>query len=117
VNGQTGWFTPVGWNGDVFDYDGMHTPFNRDKANQEFTDAIANPNAPGVVGDMIVTTTQIEYLACLERAFRMRHAMPLPRLLLHAAGAARGNGDDKGVYSLCGLEYVRRLVKETKQGG
>ncbi len=116
-NEQMTWFRPEGWNGDVFDHDGMHEPFDRKKANEDFVKAISDPNAPGTSGDLIATTTQIDYLACLERAFRVRHAMPAPRLLLHAAGAMKGNGDDTGVYSLCGIEYVRRLVAEAKQGG
>jgi hypothetical protein len=116
-NEQVGWFRPDGWNGDVFDYDGMHEPFDRKKANADFVAAISNPDAPGTSGDLIATTTQIDYLACLERAFRVRHAMPVPRLLLHAAGTMKGNGTDKGVFMLCGVEYVRRLVSEAKQGG
>lgn len=116
-NEQTQWFRPEGWNGDVWDYDGMHEPFDRQKANSDFVQAIANPNSPGTSGDLIVATTQIDYLACLERAFRVRHAMPAPRLMMHAAGTMKGNGNDQGVFSLCGIEYIRRLVREAKQGG
>ncbi len=117
AGGQTRWARPVGFDGDVFDYDGMHTAFTRDKANQDFVAAVANPDSPGVSGDLVTTTTQIDYLACLERAYRMRHAGGMPRLLLHGAGAMKGAGSDQGVYTLCGVEFVRRLVAEAKQGG
>lgn len=117
ANGQGQWFRPDGWNGDVFDYDGMSVPFDRSKANEDFVAAISNPDSPGTTGDMIAATTQIDYLACMERAFRVRHAMPFPRMMLHAAGAMKGNGSDQGVFMLCGVEYVRRLVAEAKQGG
>lgn len=116
-NEQGCWFRPEGWNGDVFDYDGMKAPFDRQTANAQFVQAISDPDSPGTTGDLIATATQIDYLACLERAFRVRHAMPVPRLMLHAAGTMKGHGHDKGVYSLCGIEYVRRLVAEAKQGG
>jgi len=111
------WFRPDGWGGDVFDYAGIAAAFNRDAANDMVVKAVSDAEAPGTTGDLVAATTQIDYLACLERAFRVRHAMPGPRLLLHAAGTLQGAGHDKGVYSLCGVEYVRRLVAEAKQGG
>jgi hypothetical protein len=116
-NDATRWFRPAGWDGDVFDYAGIARAFNRDAANEMVVRAISDAEAPGTSGDLIAATTQIDYLACLERAFRVRHAMPVPRLLLHAAGTMKGNGTDKGVFMLCGVEYVRRLVAEAKQGG
>lgn len=115
--GQGRWFRPDGWAGDVFDYEAIGEAFNRDVANAVVVEAVSNPEAPGTTGDLVAATTQIDYLACLERAFRVRHATPGPRLLLHAAGSLRGAGHDKGVFSLCGIEYVRRLVAEAKQGG
>ena len=41
TGGQVAWFRPEGWNGDVFDYDGMHTPFDRQAANQQFVQSIS----------------------------------------------------------------------------
>lgn len=115
--GQGRWFRPAGWAGGVFDYEAIGRAYNRDAANEMVVRAVSDAEAPGTTGDLVAAATQIDYLACLERAFYVRHAMPGPRLLLHAAGTLRGAGDDKGVYSLCGIEYVRRLVAEAKQGG
>lgn len=111
------WFRPAGWAGDVFDYEAMGRAYNRDAANDMVVRAVSDAEAPGTTGDLVAAVTQSDYLACLERAFRVRHAMPGPRLLLHAAGSLQGAGHEKGVYSLCGVEYVRRLVAEAKQGG
>lgn len=116
-NTPTRWFRPEDFAGDVFDYAAVHRAFNRDAANDMVVRAISDAEAPGTTGDLIAAATQIDYLACLERAFHVRHGMTGPRLLLHAAGTLAGAGQDKGVYSLCGVEYVRRLVAEAKQGG
>src|SRR5262245_1755874 len=117
AGGQPKWDMPLlyEWSGELTGWEGRAQPFDRSKANQWFVDAVADNNKSGTVGDLAVTTTQIDYLACMERAFRMRHAMPRNRCLAHAAARRGGHGDpDFGVFAVCGIEYVRRLVKVAK---
>lgn len=113
---QVQWLIPDrnGWNGDLFDWQGMAKPFDRSQANQDFVQATSDPQNPGNVGDLIVTTTQIDYLAVMERAFRMRHTMRRPRAMAHALGRKAGHGNDAGTFSQCGLEYVRGILKQSK---
>jgi hypothetical protein len=117
--GQVPWNMPElagEWRGDLFDWDGMKEPFNRDKSNEDYVAATSNPAEPGKAGDLIVTTTQIELLATMERAFRARHTARFPRMVAHATGVRRyGHGGEKGVFLQAMLDYVQGLVKQTGQ--
>jgi len=112
----TPWMMPErkAWSGDLFDSAGMHSPFDRTQANQDFVKAVSDATKPGVVGDLIATTTQVDYLATMERAFRMRHTMRRPRAVLLAAGRKTGHGDPQGTLTQCGVEYLRGILKESK---
>ena len=103
------------WTGDLFDWKGMSRMFSREKSNQTFIDATKDAENSGVVGDLIVTLTQIEYLAIMERAFRARHTMRWPRALAHAMGRKSGHGHDRGVFITCGIEYVRGTIGQSKR--
>ena len=72
---------------------------------------------PGTSGDLAVTTVQIDLLAAMERAWRMRHTMRRPRTFCHAMGRKNGHGDDSGPLVQCQLEYVRGLTKQSKGTG
>jgi len=113
---QPKWLMPKkeGWSGDLFDWEGMHKAFNRDKSNEDFKKAIEDAKSPGTTGDLAVTTTQIDILAVMERAFRARHTMGRPRAFAHAMARRKGHGNDKGPLVQCQLEYVRGLVKESR---
>lgn len=113
---QAQWMMPVlvNWSGDLFDFTGMHSPFNRDQSNNWFVDAISDPDNPGTTGDLVLTTLQVDWMACAERAFRARHTMRRPRAVAHAMGRKAGHGDDKGPLVQCVLEYLRGLATESK---
>lgn len=116
TGGPAKWMMPEKnqWSGDLFDWDGISSPFNADKANQWYGDAVKDPTSPGAGGDLVVTQTAVDYLACLERSFRSRHLMRRPRAFAHAMGRKKGHGHDKGPLVQCVLEFLRGLVKETK---
>jgi hypothetical protein len=101
------------WDGDLHDLDGIGQAFNRDKANEDFTNAIKDPNNPGVTGDLVATTTQIDYLSCMERAFRARHGSSFPRMVAQAAGRANNQGADTGPIVRSALDYVRGVHKQS----
>lgn len=107
-------FRPKGWNGDLFDVEGLSTPFLRDKANQDFVEAVKDAQSPGTTGDLVATTTMIDELAMMEAAFRSRHTMRRPRAVAHMLARKRGHGDDKGPFIQLGLEYVRGLLEQSR---
>lgn len=101
------------WSGDLFDWDGIHQAFHRDRANSQMIEAMQDSRDSGVVGDLIAATMQIETLAVMERAYRARHTMRFPRAVAHALGRKYGHGHVQGAFSRGMLEYVRGLIKES----
>lgn len=114
VGGRAVWLRPGDWNGAVHDFVGMEVPFSRLAANDDFVDAVKDQNSPGVPGDLISSTTMIEYLACMERAFRLRHTMQRPRAMAHTIGRKLGHGNNAGPFIQNALEYVRALIQQSK---
>lgn len=111
---QVKWFRPEGWNGDIFDYEGMHEPFDRQQANSEGVQAISNPKAPGTTGDVVAATLQIETLACMERSFRVRMTMRRNRAIAHMIARKKGHADTEGVFLNNGLQYIKEIIKQAK---
>jgi hypothetical protein len=105
---------PKEWSGDLFDWDNMSKPFSRKKSNDNFIEAIKKVASPGVSGDAVITTTQVEYLAIMERTFRARHTNSFPRVMAHMLGRRRGHGDQEyGLFTKGLLQYVRGIVKQS----
>jgi hypothetical protein len=107
------WDRPAGWNGDVFDFAGFAPPYAADKATADYLAAVSDPASPGTPGDVVATTTMLDYLAVMERAFRVRH-MTRPRAVAHAIGRKAGHGSDTGPIVQAGLESVRRTLRQAK---
>lgn len=106
------------WDGDLFDkgYAKMGKPFNRDKANEDYEAATNDPKNPGKSGDLVVTTTQIDIMATMERAFRARHSSRFPRMMAHLTGTRKyGHGHEQGIFTQSMLDYVQNLVKQVGQ--
>jgi hypothetical protein len=120
LNGtQAIWMMPPlnGWSGSMTDYDSMEKPFDRSSSNDSFKQATADPSQPGTTGDMVVATTQIDYLAIAERSFRMRHTMTRSRAMCHAMTRKNGHGNERGPLLQCVQEYLNGAIKASKQGG
>ena len=105
------------WLGDLFDIEGMSDPFNRDEANEMFVEATKDGENSGVTGDLGSTTLQVDYLACMERAFRSRHTMRRPRTMAHMTGRRKGHGNERGVLTQMNLEFVRNMIKQSRSEG
>lgn len=114
VGEQVKWFRPENWAGNPLDLDALSDPFDRTKANQDYTDAVSDAANPGVNGDVVATTTMIDYLGVMERAFRTRHTLRRCRATAHALGRKRGQGDDRGPFVQLGIEYIRSVLKQAK---
>jgi hypothetical protein len=111
---QAEWMRPSDWTGSVFAYEAMATPFSRQVSNIYFVSAVSNPSAPGTTGDLIAATTMVDFLACMERAFRQRHTMTRPRAVAHAMGRKLGHGNDQGPLVTNTVEYIRAVLKQAK---
>lgn len=113
--GQVQWFRPGGWDGDLTDLEGMGEPFSRAQSNQGCVDAIKDPKQPGTTGDVVAATTMIDYLATMERAFRVRHTFRRCRATALMLGRVRGHGSDNGSFIQTGVEYVRAIIRQAKE--
>lgn len=108
------WFRPTDFTGGEFDFGAMSAPFSRQKANDDYKKSVQDASAPGVSGDIVATTTMIDCLSVMERAFRQRHTMRRVRATAHMAGRKKGQGNDKGPFVQNYLEYIRSVVKQSK---
>ena len=110
------WLIPNkgGWSGNTRDNGGMGEAFKRDRANQDYVDAIKDPDSPGVEGDLQRSAIQVDYLAQMERAFRARHLSTRPRMMAHALGRIKAHGSPKGALVQLALEFVREIDKQAK---
>jgi hypothetical protein len=111
---QVPWYKPVGWGGNPFDYSAMEPPFNRDQANADFEKAVKDTKAPGRSGDLVATTTMIDYLSVMERAFKARHTYTFARAVAQQTARKKGHGTaGKGLFSQGILKYVQGILKQT----
>ena len=114
VGGQVRWFRPAEWNGNPFDYAGLHAPFARDHANQGILAAIKDPTSPGTTGDVVAAVTMIDALSAMEQSFKARHTLRRARAMAHHLGRKLGHGDDNGPLVQLGMEYVRTVLAQAK---
>ena len=78
------------WSGDPLDIDAIANAFARATSGDSY--AAAMTSSTGAVGDAMAAKMQSDYLAAMERAFRMRHASPI-RCVMHAASRRLGHGN------------------------
>ena len=101
----------LAWDYDLFNITGLMNPFYRDCPNRLYVRALtkgppvgvdaqeaAIPPGEGRMADCQVEKIQVDYMAAMERAFRMRH-MSQPRSAAHAAIRRKGHSTlvDRGM--------------------
>ena len=97
--------------GDPKDWRDIADIFSSDATNQVVIDAIKDVNNPGTTGDLVIANLETDYLATMERAYRLRLTMSWPRAVAHACGRKLGHGHANGPL-MRGLEYLRNLVAQ-----
>jgi len=102
-----------GWDGDVFNIKDMSKPWDRKELEEDVIKSIKDGDNPGVVGDLISSVTQGDWLATQERAFRARHQTKI-RSSMHAAARRRGHGHASGLFLKGLVNYVKFIVKQSK---
>ena len=100
---------PEDWDGDVRNIVGLGEPFDRQDLNQQYADAHQDAAAPGTVGDVVAIKLQIDYLAMMERSFRIRHSSPI-RDICHMFARHKGHGNGKGVFQNQVLGHVQDAI-------
>lgn len=103
------WDLPRGLS-DTLDIAGMTTPFNREEIDAAYEGLLADGQASGTMGDVVATKVQGDYVACVERAFRARHATPV-RLAAMASGRRAGHGHPRGVFLGGVVQFVQDAIK------
>ena len=102
-----------GWDGNLFNI--TSDVFDRSENTADVETAIKDVTAPGVSGDLTVSCLQGDYLASMERAFRLRHSTSIRRQL-HAAARRKGHGDETGVLIRGVLDMViGNILKQSKE--
>ena len=102
------------WDGNLFAADQLGIPFSRRTVNNKVTDAVKTAAQPGTGSDLSAGTTQIDYLACAQRAFIARHGMRRIRSTLHAAARARAYGSERGIFAYKLPGWISELVRQGK---
>jgi len=101
------------WDGDLFNLSGLSKAFSREENEEDVANAISDSSSPGTSGDLIVSVLQGDYLACQERAFRLRHQTPV-RSAIHSAARRMGHGHDKGVFKRGIKGVIENILKQSK---
>lgn len=111
------WFNPDrgGWSGDLADLVGMSQAFSRDENAEDYQSAMKDGQNAGVVGDLIASQLQGDYLAIMERAYRARHHSAL-RCAVHAAARSNGHYNSKGLFQQGVLGYITNIIKAARGG-
>jgi len=102
-----------GWTGDPFDVETFGKLFDRTEHDTDMLTVVRATEAPGVVGDLQLITLQGDYLATLERAYRLKMTSRC-RAIAHAATRQRGHGHDGGLFIKGLLGQMSRLAKLSK---
>lgn len=108
------------WTGSPFDITGetggsitgMSTPFYRRDSDRNYIQAVQTSQQTdgGRVADRMTAKMQIDYLATMERAFRLRHATST-RCALHAASRRSGQGASTGVFNTV-MDYIKSVLHQ-----
>jgi len=104
------------WSGNVYDLDGISSAFSRDENAADVAAALADVADPGNFGDLMVSSMQGDYLACMERAFRSRNASRVRRTI-HAAARRAGHGHESGILQRGVKGYLEAILRFAKDIG
>ena len=114
--GQRSWYIvdKNGWDGVIASGSSdMGKPFSRDEHKDDMAKVYQDPDGDGLVGDMMVSALQGDYLGTQERAFRSRHYSRVSATL-QAAGRNYGHGHDAGILERGILGYIQGISKASK---
>lgn len=112
---QRVWMIPEkeGWDGNLFDLNGLKEPFKRDENHQDYLSSIQTGQSMGTNHDLMASQLQGDFLGMYERAFRERHKTSI-RTRLHAAGRAYGTGHEEGTAKAGIQGYIKWLIQTGK---
>jgi hypothetical protein len=113
-SGVRPWQVPADYEGSVLDVPELHEPpYNRDDINTQYVEVLSSGGeAAGTSGDTVGLKNQINYMACEERAYRLRQAT-MVRVFTHAIASREGHGIAEGIFG--GVEKM--VTDAIKAGG
>jgi hypothetical protein len=97
VSGSSEWYSPSGEITNTLDVPTLGEPFDRSGINENYLNSTTTPEAEGTLGDNSSLTVQGDYLACLERAYRLRCSSRIRRQG-HTAARLYGHANSIGVF-------------------
>jgi hypothetical protein len=103
---QRPWEDPPGWEGDIFNLEGITAAYDRQEANENYQDALKSQRP---MGEAMAARIDMDYLAAHERAFRLMQMSPV-RATVHAASRRRGHGHAAGVHTGVILQHLTDLI-------
>lgn len=105
------WYTPDGWEQGVLEVEQLGKSFDRKKHGEDFVRVV---NSRGTEDDLVLTQLQGDLLACMERAFRLRHTSSV-RARAHAAARLAAHGRQNGVIDQAFWDYLTAIDKTNRQ--
>ena len=101
------------WKGCPFDWERIYYPFHSLQSSNELTNLTLRPGCVGPAGDLTLAALQVDYLNCMERAFRARHTTSFSRGVAHHTLRRKGQGNNKGPLKSGLMDHLRDLSKVT----
>ena len=99
-----------------FEFDKVHELFNRDKANEEYLKLRQASAGKAKIFEVQTAKLSVEYLATLERDYRMRHRSRI-RNFVHAGVRMKAKSLDSGPLRVQALNWLDSLQKEVSEKG
>ena len=110
------WHDPPDWDGDPFEIEALHPPFDRDQLNAEAeAEYTAATDAEGTIGRSMGKEIQLGHLMMQERAFRLRQ-MSLCRAQMHGCGRRMAHGEYDGIWTDLITNYVQDMLDSGSTG-
>jgi len=112
-NGQSDWYVPPGEAPDLQDWESLSDSFDRTALVQDMASILESKSSIGVDGDYALVQLQHDFIAVLERAYRLRHSS-FCRCMAMSAGRAAGHGNSGGPIQMLLRGYLERIEKANK---
>lgn len=108
-------FTPDGYTDKLTDAAKAHEPFSRDELDEQMRKAYANGQTSA--GEATAVGLQVDFLACMERAYRATQGMGRLRAEGHAAARKLGQAGGNGSLAACRDHVLAVIADAAPPGG
>lgn len=106
-SGSRVWMTPPELTASPLKPDAIAEGFSRKTADEAYQQALSDSEK---MGQAMAAKIELDYVANMERAYRMRQLRP-PRAMAHAAARRAGHGTPGGTHSGVVLKFVTDIAR------